>query len=168
MRKTTAKKRARLYMAARLLAGACVLALIAAGFFGGKTKISETPFETVRSAVTAAARLEETQEGDNQMLRRLFGLDPAEYEAYALIYPATNMGAAEMLLVKLKTPAQAEALSQAAEKRVETQIGVFEGYAPAQTALLKTHAVIEAQGNYFLYITDENAAAALAAFHEVL
>ena len=73
MRKTTAKKRARPYMAARLLAGAGVLALIVSGFFGGKTQISETPFETVRSAVTAAARLEETQEGDNQMLRRLFG-----------------------------------------------------------------------------------------------
>lgn len=152
----------------RGLAAAGVIALIVLGFSMQKEISSSASFGDVLNAVKTAAVLEETQQGDNIMLRRLYGLDPTQFEEYALYYPSSNMGAREMLLVKLKDPSDRNLLADAAKARVEAQINVFEGYAAEQTALLKNHAVIAAPGNYFLFIVDENAAAAAAAFNEVL
>ena len=168
MKKQNPSKKALLYAAARWIALAGVIALIAWSFAENKTKVSDAPFETVLAAVREKAGLEETCEGDNAMLRRLYGLDPTMFEAYALFYPSTNMGAREMLLGKLKDASYADTVRAAADQRVQTQIGVFEGYAPEQTALLKNHAVIETPGNYVLLIVDENAAEAAAVFQEVL
>ena len=152
----------------RWAAAAAGIALIVLGMIGQKDTVSETPFETVLAAVTAEADLSGTKEGTVQMIRRLYGIDPAAYEQCALYYPSTNMGAEELLLVKLKDPADAETLIAAAEKRLETQLNVFEGYGVEQTALLTDHARIEAQGNYFLFIVNAAADAAVSAFYEVL
>ena len=160
--------KAKLFAALALLSAAAVVAVVLLSLPKNKITLSGAPFADVLAAVTEAADLSETQPGDNRLLRRVYGLDPALFEEYAFYYPADNMGARELLLVKLKDPADRETLVAAAEARVSAQIGVFEGYAPAQTALLKTHSVIEAPGNYFLFIVDENAAAAAAAFREVL
>ena len=168
MDKLTNGKKAILFSLLALVSAAAAAAVILLSMPKNETVLSTAAFADVLAAVTDAADLSETQPGDNAMLRRLYGLDPALFEEYALHYPDSNMGARELLLAKLKDPADREALVSAAEARVQAQTGVFEGYAPYQTALLKTHAVIEAPGNYFLFIVDENDAAAAAAFSEVI
>lgn len=157
-----------LFAAARLLAAAAMIALIAVGIAKNKTVISNTPVETVLDAVCAKLDMAAMQKGEPQMVRRLYGLDPAAYEACVLYYPGTNMGAEELLLVKLKEGADPAPLRAAAEKRVADQLAVFEGYGPAQVALLKEHAAVEAPGNYFLFVVSANDAAAVSAFYEVL
>ncbi len=166
--KLTNGKKAILFSLLALFSAAAAVAVILLSAPKNETVLSEAPFADVLAAVTDAADLSETQPGENAILRRLYGLDPALFEEYALYYPDSNMGAREMLLAKLKDPADRETLVAAAGKRVEAQIGVFEGYAPEQTALLKTHTVIEAPGNYFLFLVDEHSAAAAAAFSEVI
>lgn len=54
--------------------------------------VSAQPFETVKNAVTSVMNLSAMQEGDNQMVRRFYGLDPAQFEDCALYYPLTNRG----------------------------------------------------------------------------
>ncbi len=157
-----------LFAAARLLAAAAIVLLIAVPIAKNKTVQSSVPVQTVFEAVSAQVDMSLMQQGDPQMVRRLYGLDPAAYEACILYYPNTNMGAEELLLVKLKDGADPAPLRAAAEKRVADQLAVFEGYGPAQVALLKEHAVIEAPGNYFLFAVSETAAEAAAAFYEVL
>ncbi|MBR5424220.1 MAG: DUF4358 domain-containing protein [Clostridia bacterium] len=158
----------KLYALLRLLALAGLAATVVLGFAGKKNVTSDTPFETVLSAVTGSVDLSDVREGENQMVRRLYGVSPADYEECVLYYPSTNMGAEEILLVKLNPGQSADALVAAAEQRVKNQLNVFEGYGIEQVALLNDHARIEAPGNYFLFIVSAGADDAVAAFYEVL
>ena len=158
----------KIYALLRLLALAGLAATVVLGFAGKKNVTSDTPFETVLSAVTGSVDLSDVREGENQMVRRLYGVSPADYEECVLYYPSTNMGAEEILLVKLNPGQSADALVAAAEQRIKDQLNVFEGYGIEQVALLNDHARIEAPGNYFLFIVSAGADAAVAAFYEVL
>ncbi len=158
----------KLYALLRLLALAGLAATVVLGFAGKKNVTSDTPFETVLSAVTGSVDLSDVREGENQMVRRLYGVSPADYEECVLYYPSTNMGAEEILLVKLNPGQSADALVAAAEQRIKDQLNVFEGYGIEQVALLNDHARIEAPGNYFLFIVSAGADDAVAAFYEVL
>ena len=158
----------KLYVLLRLLALAGLAATVVLGFAGKKNVTSDTPFETVLSAVTGSVDLSDVREGENQMVRRLYGVSPADYEECVLYYPSTNMGAEEILLVKLNPGQSANALVAAAEQRIKDQLNVFEGYGIEQVALLNDHARIEAPGNYFLFIVSAGADDAVAAFYEVL
>ena len=124
---------------------------------------SATDFETMKAAVTGAAELTEVQEGDNQMVKRLYGLDPAEYDGVLLYYPTTNMGAQELLLVKLKDVSQQEAVAAAVENRVTTQKNSFEGYGVEQFDMLE-RSITEVRGNYVLLIVAKDPDPVRAAF----
>lgn len=116
-----------------------------------KGKESQTEFSVMSEAVTASADLTSMQQADNQMFKRLYGLDPADYDGVLLYYPTTNMGAEELLLVKLKDTAQQETVSAAIEARLRTQKSSFDGYGVEQYAMLEK-SVTELQGNYALLI----------------
>ena len=158
----------KIYALLRLLALGGLISIVAFGFMGKKAVTSDTPFETVLEAVRSKADLSAVREGENQMVRRLYGVSPADYEECVLYYPSTNMGAEEILLIKLHPGQSADALAAAAEQRIKDQLNVFEGYGIEQVALLKDHARIEAPGNYFLFIVSAGADEAVAAFYEVL
>ncbi len=146
--------------------GKWVIALILAViiFNHGQTdNLSETSFEDMSAQVIAAADLDSMQSADAQMIRRLYGLDGSTYDGIMLYYPKTNMGAEELLVVKMTDPSQAEGLRAAIEKRLETQINSFEGYGAEQTAMLK-NSVIEIRGNYALFCSAEKPAPVLEAF----
>ena len=132
---------------------------------GGKQ--SQADFSQVSASVTGAAELSDTIEGNNQMVKRLYGLDPAEYAGVTLYYPSTNMGAEELLLVKLSDMSQQAAVKSAMESRVQSQMDVFEGYAPTQYATLEK-SVIEVQGNYLLLIVADDPAPVREAFLNAL
>lgn len=139
-----------LFTVLKLICAAVLLILIFRQF--GGTRMSSTPFETVRDDVLAAADLTPMQEGDNQMLRRLYGLDPAQFEGSLLYYPATSMGAEELLVIRLRDMDQQEAVAAAVEARREGQKGVFEGYAVEPYEMLEK-SVIEVRGNYILFVS---------------
>ena len=67
-------------------------------------------------------------EGDNMMLRRLYGLDQSAYQGAALYYPSSNMGAEELLLIQMKEAGQQEAIEEAIENRLKAQKKNFDGY----------------------------------------
>ena len=128
---------------------------------------SATPFADMSKAVSDAAVKDNMQAGDNQMIRRLYKLDPAEYEGMLLYYPSTNMGAEELLLIKLADPSQAEAAEAAIMQRWEAQRNVFEGYAVDPYELLG-HYQLLVRGNYILYITAEDPQPVVKAFESNL
>lgn len=128
---------------------------------------SDAAFADVETAVVTAARFEAAQEGDGQMLRRLYGLDPSAYEDFVLYYPATNMGAEELLLVKLADMSQKDDVLAAIESRLATQLHTFEGYGPDQVAMLEA-AAVEDGGNYILFVSSANADTAAGAFADAL
>ena len=133
-------------------------------FSGGN---ADVPFETVTNAVVQTVDLSETKTADAQMVRRLYGFAPSEMDGCLLYYPATNMGARELLLVKLSDLSQQTSVSDAIQARRQTQMKSFEGYGVEQYDLL-SNSVVEIQGNYILFVVHENAAAAAQAFLKAL
>lgn len=124
---------------------------------------SNTPFADVKEAVIAAADLTPMAEGDNQTLKRLYGLSANDYENVLLYYPTTNMGAEELLLVQLKDVSQQQSVQTAIENRLDTQKKSFDGYGVDQYAMLE-NAVVEVQGNYILLVVAADPAPVRKAF----
>ena len=89
----------------------CLLVL-----FGGDP-ISSAEFADVSAAVVPEVSTENMTEADNQMVKRLYGLDPADFEGCTLYYPRTNMDAEELLILKLKDVSQREAVESAIRLR---------------------------------------------------
>ncbi len=140
---------------------AVVLVMQSAG-----NKASSTSFEDMAAVVRQSADLGPMSEGDNQMLKRLYGIDGAEYDGYMLYFPASSMGAEELLLVRLKDASQREAVKAAMESRRAAQLSNFDGYGAEQTAMLE-NSVIEVKNNYALFVSAKDPAAVRDAFLKV-
>lgn len=124
---------------------------------------SRAAFSDVQEAVISAADLTPMAEGDNQTLKRLYGLSASDYENVLLYYPTTNMGAEELLLIQLKDLSQQQAVKDAIENRLDTQKKSFDGYGVDQYAMLEK-AVVEVQGNYILLVVANDPAPVRKAF----
>jgi hypothetical protein len=131
--------------------------------FGGNTVSSADPAD-VEAAVTAQIDMTNMLPGDNQMIKRFYGLDPSQFEACILYYPTTNMMAEELLIVKLSDLSQQEAVRSAVEARIATQKNTFEGYGVEQFDMLTNHCVVEVRGNYILFVVNPSVDAARKAF----
>jgi len=128
---------------------------------------SKAPFDQVKAAVTASADMENMTEGDNLMIRRLYGLDQSAYQGAALYYPASNMGAEELLLIQMKDSAQQKTIEEAIRSRIKTQKKNFDGYGIEQMGLL-SNSLIEEKGNYIRVAVAEDPAVIRDAFLEAL
>lgn len=126
-------------------------------------KVSSTELSAMEQTVTANVDMQTMTKGDNQMLRRLYGLDPSEYDGIVLYYPTDSMDAYELVIVKMKDLSQQQTVKDALQARVDSQIAVFESYAPDSTALLKK-SVIRIEGNYALLIVAAEPEPAVQAF----
>ena len=145
-----------------------VLVMIFIIAISSRGKISNADFETVSKAVIGASEdMAAMQETDAQMVKRLYGLSPSDYEGLMLYYPTTNMGAEEIFLVKLKDVAQAEAVENAIEARKAAQMASFDGYGLTQYAMLE-NSKVEVHGNYILYIVSPNDQPVIKAFEDAL
>ena len=131
--------------------------------FGGNT-VSNADIADVEAAVTAQIDMTNMIPGDNKMIKRFYGLDPAQFESVVLYDPTTNMMAEELLIVKLSDMSQQEMVRSAVEARIATQKNTFEGYGVEQFEMLSNNAVIEVRGNYILFVVNANSAAAQKAF----
>ena len=141
-----------------------VLTVVLIVSYAMKNKVSNADIKDVTEAVTAQINTENMQQADNQMIKRLYGINPEDYEGCVLYYPNTNMDAEELLIVKLSDVSQQSDLLTAAEKRIDTQKKTFDGYGVEQFALLTDNSVIQASGNYFLLVVSKTSDNAKSAF----
>ena len=128
---------------------------------------SNASLESVSQEVLGAADQVGMQESNNRMFQKFYGLDAQDYEGVTLYSPVSNMDAQELLIVKLKDSSQAEAVTEAINSRLETQMNSFEGYGIEQYAMLEDH-ILDVQGNFILYVVNPNAQAADDAFRNSL
>ena len=135
--------------------------------FGGDP-VSSAEFADVSAAVLPEVDTANMLEAENQMVKRLYGLDPVNFEGCALYYPRTNMDAEELLIIKLKDKSQQEEVKAALEARVQTQKTTFEGYGVEQMDLLNNYCVVDVRGNFALLVVSKTCDAAQAAFQDAL
>ena len=143
---------------------AVVLALICLLTMFGSNKISNADPAEVEAAVVAQLDMSAMVKADNQMVKRLYGLDPAAFESCILYYPNTNMMAEELLILKLSDTAQQQSVRAAIEARVETQKTTFDGYGVEQYALLTDNCIIDIRGIFVLFVVNADCDAAQKAF----
>lgn len=134
----------------------------------GMDPVSNADIADVESAVTQKLDMSSVLAGDNLMIRRLYGIDPAEYEACVLYYPSTNMVAEELLIIKLADTSQQEAVQAAIEARLQTQKTSFDGYGIEQYDMLTNNSVVEIRGNFVLFVVNAASAEARQAFLDAL
>lgn len=143
---------------------AAVLALVCLLTMFGSNKISNADPAEVEAAVVAELDMSAMVKADNQMVKRLYGLDPASFESCVLYYPNTNMMAEELLILKLSDTAQQQTVRSAIEARVETQKTTFDGYGVEQYALLTENCIIDIRGNFVLFVVNADCNEAQKAF----
>ena len=129
----------------------------------GADKTSETKIETVEKAVEKEVPLTGMHSVQSQMVKRLYGLNVNDYEGVVLYISDSNMGAEELLIVKLADTSQAEAVESAVQTRIENQENSFEGYGVEQYQLLQEH-VLDVEGNYVFFMVHKEAHKAQKAF----
>lgn len=147
---------------------AALLAVCLLMAVNGQGQYSAASPDTVLSAVISELDMTKMQEAPTQTVKRLYGINPSDYEACILYYPVTNMDVDEMLLVRLADVSQAEPLQAAVKERLARQKHTFENYGPSQMALLNGHTVLERRGDYLFFVVNANADAARAAFVKAL
>lgn len=144
-----------------------ILLLVFMFFQLSSMRTSSTDFDTMKNTVLESADLTPMVEADAQSLKRLYGLDGNDFEGVMLYYPTTNMGAEEILLVKLTDTSQQEAVKTAMETRIANQMNSFDGYGITQYEMLEK-AVVEVQGNYLLMVVAADPAPVRQAFLDAL
>lgn len=160
------KTKSFLFEIARWAAVAAALVYLV-GLLGGNP-VSNASFEDVSTAVVQTVDTANMVKAENQMVKRLYGLDPAAFEGCLLYYPTTNMMAEEVLIVKLADTQQQEMVQAAMEKRLQTQKNTFEGYGVEQFDLLSNHCVLEVRGNFALFVVSKSCTDAQKAFQDAL
>ncbi len=155
-----------IYEIIRLICFVLVIVLIVSNSL--KNRVSNADIKDVFEEVKAKISMDNMLEGDNQMIKRLYGINPDDYEGCILYYPETNMDAQELLIVKLADVSQHDEIETAVEKRIDTQKKTFDGYGVEQYALLTDHCVVEVRGNYVLFVVNDNSESAKSAFSDAL
>ena len=130
-------------------------------------KISDTSIEDVSAAATDSLDMSAMQVADSNMIKRLYGLNPSEYEGIVLYYPVTNMDAQELLIVRMKDTSQQDTVAASIESRLTAQKNSFEGYGVEQFELL-SNSITEISGNYAFFIVHPDAKTVLANIRKVL
>ena len=154
----------RIFQALRIVLAVGMIFFITTLFDGGSQSESSAAFETVQAAVIQGVDMTNMQQAENRMLKRLYGLSSGDYEGIVLYYPTTNMGAEEILLVKLADTDQADTVTAAIDSRLATQKKSFDGYGTDQTDLLTNYSIIDVQGNYILFVVNYDCDGIDAAF----
>ena len=131
----------------------------------GSDKTSKAEIATVEKAIEKQVPLTGMHSVQNQMLKRL--LNGNDYEGVVLYISDSNMGAEELLVVKLSDTSQEDAVREAVETRVQNQENSFEGYGVEQYQLLQEH-VLDVEGNYVFFMVHKEAAKAQSAFQDSL
>lgn len=105
----------------------------------------------VMEAACGSAEMTNMQQAPNQVIKRIYGINPSDYEYCVLYYPLTNMDVDELLIARYSDAEQESALCAAAGNRLDSQKQVFESYGVGQTELLTNHSVIDSCGGFFLF-----------------
>lgn len=116
----------------------------------------EVEFSKLAEEVTNPLEPERLQQGDEQLLRRLYGLNGSELKHWMLYTSVDNMDVEELLLVECRTQEQLEQVEEAVEDRIDLQKHNFEGYGPEQVQLIE-QSVIGERSLYLLFVISEEA-----------
>ena len=145
----------------------CVVFLVCFIFIiSGDGKYSDKTVEEVVNAVSAEVDMEVMTSYEKNKVKQEFGIDFVGVDSFAYYASESIMTVDEVLIIKLQEGVKADSIMEKIESRVKDKQVLFEGYAPEQSALLKTYVLANKNGFVF-YAVGENATDALTIFNSV-
>lgn len=141
-----------------------LLTILTAFYLSGCKSVKDIDLEFVMNNITKNIKLETMEKGDTKSLKRIYGLNPAEFKEYIIYTPKYSMDVEELLLIKVDS-SQIDMVESAIETRVSKQIESFGSYGVEQCALLDDYEVKIIE-NYILYTTSKDADKIIKYFKE--
>lgn len=124
--------------------------------------VSQTPFETVESAVVAAADTEGLKARDALEIKKKLSLEGDAYTDFVCLSSDSVMDVRELMLFKATDANAVRALSERLEQYADEKTEIFEGYAPEESSMLSAHLLIGKKGYVLFYIGESKEAVASA------
>lgn len=134
----------------------CCIALFIAYMLINVESFSNVDIKEVENQIVTTGDLGTMKKSNNMMIKKVFGLNDAEYDGTIYYKGEGAMDVTELLIIKLKSKDQASSVESAVRKRLDSQIQNFTNYGTNQLQLLES-SVIKVSGNYFFYVVSENA-----------
>ena len=127
---------------------------------------SKRAFSEVSKAVSSVLDSKELVQMDDQMLKRNYGLNSADYKG-VLYYSSSSISAAEVLVIQVKNDAQIENVTNAIAQRKAQRIEDFDSYLPEQVKLLEDSQE-SIRGRYIFFAVSSKASEYRSAFDKSL
>lgn len=128
---------------------------------------SKRSFKEVSKAVNSVLDSKELIKMDDQMLKRNYGLNSAEYKGVLYYSSPSSISAAEVLVIQVKNDAQVEKVTDAIAKRKAQRLEDFDSYLPEQVKLLED-AQESVRGRYIFFAVSSKASEYRSAFDKSL
>ena len=122
---------------------------------------SKRTFSEVSKAVSSVLDSKELVQMDDQMLKRNYGLNSADYKGVLYYSSPSSISAAEVLVIQVKNDAQIENVTNA--QRIED----FDSYLPEQVKLLEDSQE-SIRGRYIFFAVSSKASEYRSAFDKSL
>lgn len=123
----------------------------------GCASVEQAPLSQVETDLLATSQnLSAMEKGDGKALKRYYGLNINDYQETLIYVPANYMDVSELLVIKVKDPAQLDLVEAAVDTRNAMQQESFGGYGPEQVALLDNYE-FKIVGNTLFYCVSPEA-----------
>ena len=124
---------------------------------------SKRAFSEVSKALSSVLDSKELVQMDDQMLKRNYGLNSADYKGVLYYSSPSSISAAEVLVIQVKNDAQIENVTNAIAQRKAQRIEDFDSYLPEQVKLLEDSQEI-IRGRYIFFAVSSKASEYRSAF----
>jgi cytidylate kinase len=121
----------------------------------GGAKTSSISVSQVIDKVKQSEDLTQMKEGDAEKLKKLYGIDSAKLDGFALYTASSNIKADELLVVKVKDTKDIDDVKSKITDRVEKQSQSFKDYLPDEYSLIEKH-VLKDTGDFILFDISKN------------
>lgn len=146
----------------------CIVILVVfIGFLSKEETSSDKTVKEVASAVTSVVNVEGLQKQTELQIKKELSLSADSYDGIYFLKSEDIMDVREIIIIKLKESQTSDEAIEKLEKRVTDKQTLFEGYAPEQSAMLKSYTLKQKAGFIFFAVTEENETA-VSAFTKIL
>lgn len=124
-------------------------------FVYSKASARDVPLNDIENKLIDKTDICEMQKCNDRQLKQFIGIDVSSIDEYIYYKSKEALGVDELLIVKVKDREKLKSVQSAVEKRVDSQIDLFDNYGPKQVKLLKDSVIIK-KGPYIFYCTGKH------------
>ncbi len=125
-------------------------------FLSGLVRTSVPGLEVISAAAQSSVNQGDFSPGNGQELKKNYGINERDTDGIFYLSPKTQMDASEILILKLKNPADGEKLMASAGKRAVKRADMFRSYKPGE-ALILDNSINEVKSGFFIFIAHKSA-----------